>query len=39
MVRIDFQPSAGDFTLRITVTDKMTKKKVAFEAPLKVTAP
>lgn len=28
----------GDFTLRLTVTDKMTKKKLSFEAPLHVTA-
>jgi hypothetical protein len=29
----------GDFVLRIAVTDKMSKKKVSFEAPLHVTAP
>lgn len=26
----------GDFLLRVTITDKMTKKKLVFEAPLKV---
>ncbi len=29
----------GDFVLRITVTDTMTKKKVVFETPLRVVAP
>jgi hypothetical protein len=29
----------GDFTLRITVLDKMTGKKVVFESPLKVSSP
>ena len=29
----------GDFVLRIALTDKMSKKKVSFEAPLHVTAP
>jgi hypothetical protein len=29
----------GEFTLRITVTDSMTKKKLTFESPLKVAAP
>jgi hypothetical protein len=29
----------GEFLLRITVTDTITKKKVTFDAPLKVTAP
>lgn len=27
---------AGDFTLRVTVTDRMTKKKLVFEAPMRV---
>jgi hypothetical protein len=27
----------GDFTLRVIVTDRVTKKKVSFEAPLRVT--
>ena len=30
---------AGEFTLRITVTDNNSKKTATFEAPLKVTAP
>jgi hypothetical protein len=30
---------AGDFTLHITVTDRIGKKTTTFEAPLKVTAP
>ena len=30
---------AGDFVLRVTVTDKMAKKKTTFEAPLRVTPP
>jgi hypothetical protein len=30
---------AGEFTLRITVTDRNSKKTATFEAPLKVTAP
>jgi hypothetical protein len=29
----------GDFVLRVSLTDKMTKKKVTFETPLKVSAP
>ena len=29
----------GDFTLRITVTDKLAMKKVVFESPLRVTVP
>jgi hypothetical protein len=29
----------GDFVLRVTLTDKMAKKKTTFEAPLRVTAP
>jgi hypothetical protein len=29
----------GDFILRITVTDTLTKKKVTFETPLRVAAP
>lgn len=29
----------GDFTLRITVTDKVTGKEVTFEAPLRVSRP
>ena len=29
----------GDFVLRLTVLDKMTGKKVAFESPLKVSGP
>jgi hypothetical protein len=30
---------AGNFTLRITVTDTLAKKKVVFESPLRVTSP
>jgi hypothetical protein len=30
---------AGEFTMRITVTDRNSKKTATFEAPLKVTAP
>jgi len=30
---------AGEFTLRISVTDRNSKKTATFEAPLKVTAP
>jgi hypothetical protein len=30
---------AGDFTLRVTVTDKIAKRTTKFEVPLKVTAP
>jgi hypothetical protein len=30
---------AGEFTLRVTVTDNHTKKSATWEAPLKVTAP
>ena len=30
---------AGDFVLRMTVTDTVAKKKVSFETPLRVTAP
>ncbi len=30
---------AGEFTLRITVTDRLAKKSTVFEAPLRVTAP
>src|SRR5262249_10176808 len=30
---------AGEFTLRITVTDRNSKKTSTFEAPVKVTAP
>lgn len=30
---------AGEFTLRVTVTDRNSKKTATFEAPLKVTAP
>lgn len=29
----------GDFTLRITITDRHSKKTASFEAPLKVTTP
>ena len=29
---------SGDFVLRITLTDKLAKKTVKFEAPIKVTA-
>jgi hypothetical protein len=39
--RIQFSSSlalnrAGNFTLRVTVTDRMTKKKLVFEAPMRV---
>jgi hypothetical protein len=30
---------AGEFTLRITVTDRHSQKTATFEAPLKVAAP
>ena len=30
---------AGEFTLRITLTDRMSKKTAKLEAPLKVVAP
>jgi hypothetical protein len=30
---------AGEFTLRVTVTDRNSKKTATFESPLKVTAP
>lgn len=36
----DFAPNrAGDFTLRITITDRLAKRTAKFEAPLKVAAP
>jgi hypothetical protein len=29
----------GEFTLKISLTDKIAKKTVSFEAPMKVTGP
>jgi hypothetical protein len=31
------RPRPGDFTLRVTVTDKQTGRAVAFETPMRVT--